>query len=870
MPGRGENLRRRFTFAVLCAAFCLAPQDATAGFENRVFRDDDGEHQYVVFLPKDYSADKDWPVILFLHGAGERGNDGRRQVSLGLGPVVRQQAETFPAVVVFPQCEDLQGRYLTGWLAGSPDAKRALAILEEVERDYSVDVQRRILTGWSMGGYGTWSIAAQEPKRWSAVLPLAGGGNIESAEQLKGTPIWAFHGENDGAIRPQQSRRMIAALREAGGNPRYTEIPGGDHEITTPVYGNENVIQWMLDPESTVPTTLSLDPNPLLTSETPFVPAMDLQGAATVRLGNRMLDALAMAVPDLLPKEILSGKIDNIQDSTVVEGRNFGITFGDVSYSTSLWRVRVKAQAGNRINVQIGLSKTKLRIGGTSVIGRDHSASAGPIDIVIGSRRPAWLTFNVEPQIVDRQFKLKLIDSQFRIENDNWQVTYPAWVRVRGLGMTQRRVADGLTQGLYGNKARIEKEVRSVVPTMITEMQKHLSLAQADKLVASFWPLPVYQPRVRVWPQDLLTDDRGISVVLGVTAAAFDPSRAPETPAAHTIAKVTAADVAQGEDLQVAVAPGMLAHLTQLMVDSDIARIHVLDIPEKSFAEFNDIDALRGIFPELSRFGETLEVSSVLKLAGPIEIGDAATPDRMQFAAPHIAIQVAIRQSAGEKWQPFTEVSLNVGQAAHTELVRVDQQTRALRLHWADEPAVQAAATFDSDFTPQNDEINTELLLGVARRAWNAWAGQGPASQTTIPDIDLGLTQMRLSDAGWKSPWLGIAYTAPGVKLTNSTEDQKLTYETRGPYSNWGGPYVLSPGQTHEFEIAHPLGFRRKVDGKYVEFTLAPGSHSEFRLPHSGGPPRLFRAREDLNTTDPDLPESSPDVSEDRTAAVTK
>ena len=114
--------RRCVVFVAVVACFSL--RSATAGFEDRVFNDADGEHRYSVFLPKDYSPDQKWPVILFLHGAGERGTDGKRQLTLGLGPVVKHQADTFPAIAVFPQCEDLQGRYLTGWLAGSGTYER--------------------------------------------------------------------------------------------------------------------------------------------------------------------------------------------------------------------------------------------------------------------------------------------------------------------------------------------------------------------------------------------------------------------------------------------------------------------------------------------------------------------------------------------------------------------------------------------------------------------------------------------------------------------------------------------------------------------------------------------------------------------------
>ncbi len=153
------------------------PNVSTGRFVDKIFKDAQGEHKYVVFVPAHYTSSKKWPVILFLHGAGERGKDGRKQTTVGLGPFVKARAATFPFFVVFPQCEDQSSHVLGGWLAGSPDAQRALKILAEVEREYSIDRRKEILTGWSMGGYGTWSLAAAFPKRWHAVVPAPGGGD---------------------------------------------------------------------------------------------------------------------------------------------------------------------------------------------------------------------------------------------------------------------------------------------------------------------------------------------------------------------------------------------------------------------------------------------------------------------------------------------------------------------------------------------------------------------------------------------------------------------------------------------------------------------------------------------------------------------
>src|SRR5690606_10529805 len=147
-----------------------------------------------------------WPVILFLHGAGERGTDGRRQLSAGLGPIVKLRSETFPALVVFPQAENFDGPILRTWAPQSPDAQRALEILTDVEDAYPTNPEQRILTGWSMGALGTWALAAADPDRWSAVVPVAGGGRPDWAAKLTGVPIWAFHGAEDRITSPSSTR----------------------------------------------------------------------------------------------------------------------------------------------------------------------------------------------------------------------------------------------------------------------------------------------------------------------------------------------------------------------------------------------------------------------------------------------------------------------------------------------------------------------------------------------------------------------------------------------------------------------------------------------------------------------------------------
>jgi predicted esterase len=841
---------RFLAFLVVVSALQSASADP-GQIEAQTFKDADGDHRYALFLPKGYSAEKKWPVILFLHGAGERGSDGKRQTTVGIGPVLRKRADTFPFVVVMPQCEDTGARYLGGWLHETKDAARALAILKDVESKYSIDPDRRVLTGWSMGGYGTWSVASNTADQWSSVLPLAGGAPSEWAVKLKDTPLWVFHGSEDAAVRPKQSRNMIAALREAGANPRYTEVTDGTHDITQIVYDNDAVIGWMLNPNTDQPTALALRAAPrfgvgTVSDNEPFIPALQLSRAVSVRLGNRMLESLALSIPDMIPKDVMRGNIDDILDQTVVDGRNFNIRFGNISYSAKIARIRIKAYKKDRLNVQVGISDARLNIGGASISGRSHSATTGPMDIVIGHRYPVFISFDVTPYVEKKKLRLKLVASRFDIPNDNWYVTRPNGIRTRGIGMTSRKVSDGLVNGLYGNKRRIEREVRNVIPDLIKELEKQFSLKAADQLASGFWPLPVYKPRLRLHPETVSVDEQGISLVLGITAAAIDAKSAPKQPIKLDATEFDAAAVNRSEDLQVAIAPKMLGQLSQLMIDADVARIHVLDIPENSFAPFADRAALVAAIPELAKYDDA-ELWSELIMTKPMKITNGQVTGEFVFELPELQIALSVRSNAGEKWERIVTISIEVGQSVRTDLIRPDRDTRAIHLKWEGNATINATAKFADGYVATNKKIDETKLTLLAEKSWKAWTSLGPAAQSPVPDLDFGTTKLRLSEVKWANPWLAVTFAPAGVVITNSSE-VPLVYETKGPYTKWGGPFTLRPGKTHDYKIAYPLTYRRKTAKGLEQYTLAPGSHSEFRPPQSGGAPQLFRAREDLET----------------------
>ena len=216
------------------------------GFRDLVHKGADGkEVKYVLFVPRghDAKADKTYPVILFLHGAGETKGGQKQPAEVGIGPAIKKREKTFPFLTVIPQAQT------RGWQADGPNAAMALAILDGVMKEYKGDPKRVYLTGLSMGGFGSWSLAAKHPERWAAVAPVCGGvrqGAGETAKAMKDVPCWCFHGGADAVVPAKLSRDLIKALWAAGAAPNYTEYPGVGHNSWDKAYGTDDLYEWFL------------------------------------------------------------------------------------------------------------------------------------------------------------------------------------------------------------------------------------------------------------------------------------------------------------------------------------------------------------------------------------------------------------------------------------------------------------------------------------------------------------------------------------------------------------------------------------------------------------------------------------------------
>ncbi len=195
------------------------------------------EYQYLRYLPAGYEEEREkrWPLVLFLHGAGERGNDIEQIKQHGL-PKLIEAGQDFPFVVISPQCPP--GEWWNIWALEG--------LIEQTARELKIDRDRIYLTGLSMGGFGTWALAVRHPERYAAILPICGGGERQLARMLRDMPIWAFHGDEDAVVPVERSQEMIDAIKKLGGSPRLTVYPGVKHDSWTATYENPEIYEWML------------------------------------------------------------------------------------------------------------------------------------------------------------------------------------------------------------------------------------------------------------------------------------------------------------------------------------------------------------------------------------------------------------------------------------------------------------------------------------------------------------------------------------------------------------------------------------------------------------------------------------------------
>lgn len=260
-------MRPYFLLCLFCTLFftnaAVFAQSVETGFLNRTLAFPETRYRYQIYVPPSYTPDQSWPVILFLHGAGERGDDGLLPTEVGLGSEIRQHVDRIPAIVVFPQ-----SRPNTIW--AGPMEDQALKALDQTVKEFHGDPQRLYLSGISMGGFGTWNLAIRHPEKFAAIAPVCGWivlppslskygfpreaaslGQPKSpyeaaAKILSKIPIWVFHGAVDPLVPVTESRNMVAALKNLKAEVRYSEYPQVAHNAWNNAYSEPDFFDWLL------------------------------------------------------------------------------------------------------------------------------------------------------------------------------------------------------------------------------------------------------------------------------------------------------------------------------------------------------------------------------------------------------------------------------------------------------------------------------------------------------------------------------------------------------------------------------------------------------------------------------------------------
>lgn len=801
------------------AAVQPAPAKEPGQFVERLFRDESGTHKYVVYLPPRYTKDSRWPVVLFLHGAGERGHDGLNPTYFGLGPVLRHSPELYPSVVVFPQCETWDDPVFTSWSMQTAAGRRALAILDEVVKTESIDPARQSLTGWSMGGFGSTALAAHDPNRWQAVLAVAGGYSGTAFDTLQNAKLWVIHGVKDTIVSVKQSQQLKTELAQRNPAARFDEVASAGHEVWGRVYSDPQVAQWLLNggPPPAVDWSVPGDAARLPTAADgpPFVPAATVSRAVTLRLGNDALQMISAGLPESVPQDRLQDALPDIRQSFTTDGETYDLALTQLKYVAQLHSVDLTTLATAELKANLGL-KVEIQIGSASLKTKDFEAQTGPFRIVIGHRRPVMLNVLIKPNIRNKKFSLDLHNSSFPISDDNWFVERPADIQLKGTKFTRYEMETGIVGGLYMRKADVEEQFRSVIPPLLERVEKRIDLSDSPQFTQWLWPFPVYQPRLRWTPEALSVDAQGMTVQLGATVASSS-STPGDTPLRQREGTSHLPEDSRGSThLHVNIDPLLIDAVSEEFATSGVARINVLDLPESRFHAFAQFDRMRKVLPDLS---PGTELQTVLALSSPFELrGEPESDGRSgvsHLKIPHAQLEVFTRTDAMSPWKPTAQFAIALDQQIRLSLEPRDVGPPLLGLTWSDQPDFQVSTSS----TPDAQELSN--LERDMREAWVSWTQTQNLAPAPATDFVLGDSLLRLDSLKLGPRAIDVDLKSPVTRFV-VTGNSPLRYRIRQWNSLWGLPRTLQPGQTDVLQTTNPIEWQI-IGVRGETYMLKPG-----------------------------------------------
>lgn len=318
------TVRHLLIWGLFTCSSIVAPAATVDDFVPRIYTNAQGTLPYRLFVPTNYNPSLNYPVVLFLHGAGERGSDNRLQLTGQTGQMIFVSATNqskYPSFMVAPQCPT------SGFWPDSIRRQQVHGLMNLLLSQYGIDTNRLYVTGLSMGGYGAWDQITEFTNMYAAAIPMSGGGYTALASRIVNMPIWNFHAANDSVVGVSESRLMISSVRKAGGNPIYTEYAGGDHVIWTPAYNTPVLMDWVYAQRRGVASTNE----PLLTITSPTADVIWRTGGTNLN-PTGTAGALGQAV-------------------TAVSWTNFANNVKGVAAGSNLWSVTGIPLDANKTNI---------------------------------------------------------------------------------------------------------------------------------------------------------------------------------------------------------------------------------------------------------------------------------------------------------------------------------------------------------------------------------------------------------------------------------------------------------------------------------------------------------------------------------------
>ena len=818
-----------------------AAEPIETGFVSKTFHDEDGAHEYVVWVPAEYDPHRPWPVMLFLHGAGERGSDGLAQTRFGLGPMIKRWGG-FPWIVVFPQAEDQRIAIEKTWSPNADDGRRALAILEQVESDYHTDPRHRVLTGWSMGGHGCYLMAARYPEKWTAVAPLAGWADVELAKSLVDVPIWAFHGVADPLVPIEEDAALIAAIEQGGGDPFFTKLPGRGHSIWRSVYAFPELFAWMSNParlaDRADPPPFNPDPAIEMDSneaQGPFVPELIVRDAVVIRAGPEVFEDVSRIATEQIVKTPFQGTVPGTGTITSVLGIPIQVTTSPIDYHVPVVEVDVRPTARGTLHVRAAVAGAHATIRRTDIRGWLCSAVAGPMTIWLGYRRPLIVEAEVEPYIEDDAFRVRTRNVDLTIPADNWCVSRPG---VYSQFLSDQRVSQSLVEGVYSNKTSIEQSLREAIAKALDELSFEMPAVSDDQLLTGLWPMPAYRPRARPIPERLVIDESGMAVVFSLVIAALDPW---SNPVPREIEfQLTTRDL-EG-DIAIEAAQGLLKLLSAQMISAGVAHINVLDVPVPGFKDLADKQVMARAIPAIADLPPEAELRTELYLRQPLMLNESGRPVAacdehgcytiFELSVPKLVAVISVRNAPSQPWREWAELEYAIRQSVRLEVGLELKNGREVISKAEGPPRIRVEPHWIGE-KPANTQFNEQVAKELLSSRWVDWWDPIHPTAIVIPDLEFRGYSRRLDRlVPGEQGMVAIFEKAETVITNRSTEP--LTYQIRHDNDQWSTTLILPPGERHVYRVPRSLGYKSTMNSVTERYEIPPGRDASFKKRDNG------------------------------------